>query len=129
MHEFREKKRFRKLLYSNVSIVLLLVLLVLIGKGTWNMYTKQHEAYLDRVDVESSLSSLKSKQDFLTREISGLKTQNGVELEIRDKFNVKRPGEEVAVIVDSTTSIESAASASNLLGERVWGWFVGLFQK
>lgn len=127
MYEFLEKKRFKKLLYSYVALGLLIVLLVLVGKGTWNIYTKHKEADLGEREVEKRLASLKERQGFLEKEVERLETFTGVEREIRATFSLKKPGEEVAIIVDSTTTNEEEAEDRGVLG-RMGVWFKGLFE-
>lgn len=121
VHEFREKKRFRKFLYSNITIIGLVLLIIFIGKGVWSLYEKKEIALTDRTDVEARVLALQDRQKFLEKEVADLKTENGIEREIRGKFNVKKPGEEVVIIVESTTTAEVKESkASYFEGIKTW---------
>ncbi len=128
MYEFREKRNLHKLLYSNVTLGVLLILVFLLARSTWNIYGKEQVAKAGRNQVDTAVASLQGRQTFLEKEINRLKTENGVEREIRGKFDVKKVGEEVAVIVDSTTTGQSSTDNSTL-PERILGWLAGLFKK
>jgi len=114
-------------MYSNLSLVVLFIFVILVAKGTWNMYIKETSAARGRADVESQIASLKNREIFISDEVERLKSQNGVEREIRDKFNVKKQGEEVVVFVDSTTSLSSSGSGPSG-AERAWGWLKSVFR-
>ncbi len=124
MLEFREKKRFRGILSSKVTIGILVVLVALLGRGVWGIYSKQLIAVENRFEAERELAALAAREQFLESEVNKLTTENGIALEIREKYNVRKPGEEVVVIVDATTTTEADRYVPGL-GERVREWFSG----
>ena len=129
MYEFREKKKLRKILYSNGTLIALLVVFVVLAKGTWNIYMKEREAELSRVDTDNQVASLTSRQAFLENEVAKLKTENGIEREIREKYDVAKPGEQVFVIVKSTTTSETTDMPQQSFSQRFGSWFSSFFKK
>ena len=126
MHEFRQKKRPLKFYYSNALIFFLFVIFVLVLKGVWNIYVKERLAIADKIDRVEDIASLKSRKLFLENELNRLKTENGVEREIREKFNVKKEGENVAVIIYATTTEEGIEKGSSIV-KNLTSWFNGIF--
>lgn len=126
MLEFRQKKRPLKFYYSNALIFFLFVIFVLVLKGVWNIYVKERLAIADKIDRVEDIASLKSRKLFLENELNRLKTENGVEREIREKFNVKKEGENVAVIIYATTTEEGIEKGSSIV-KNLTSWFNGIF--
>jgi len=126
MLEFRQKKRPLKFYYSNALIFFLFVIFVLVLKGVWNIYVKERLAIADKIDRVEDIASLKSRKLFLENELNRLKTENGVEREIREKFNVKKEGENVAVIIYATTTEEGIEKGSSII-KNLTSWFSGIF--
>jgi hypothetical protein len=126
VQEFREKKRWRKFLYSNWTVLGLLVIAVVLAKGTWGIYVKEQEAVRGRTEIENQVASLQARQVFLQAEVKKLGTESGVEREIREKFDVKKPGEDVVVIVNSTTTAAEPAKDASIKDKMenwVKAWF------
>lgn len=72
------------------------------------MYTKQRETAEKRAQLAQSLAELEQREASLESEIERLRTQRGVEKEIRERFNVAREGERVMVIVNESKPKETA---------------------
>jgi cell division protein FtsB len=109
MREFQEKKRFRKILYSKGSLVVLSILILFFGHATWGVYKKQSESAANALQAQNALQKLEDRQKVLDTELDKLKTEEGIEEEIRSKYGVSKPGEHVLIIVDdkkATTSTE-----------------------
>lgn len=115
-----------KILTSPFFLLFLLVFAGLAGKGAWNMYLKSEEARAGRVDAEHRLSLLEDRQTFLKGEVDRLHTEAGLELAIREAFNVSKDGEKVYVIVDSPST---APLPGESVTESVLHWFRDLFKK
>lgn len=126
MHEFRQKRRPLRFYYSNVLIFFLFIILVLVAKGVWNIYIKERLAIADKIERGADIASLKSREAFLEKELNRLKTENGVEREIREKFNVKKDGENVAVIVYATATDDGLDKESSII-DNLTSWFKSIF--
>ncbi len=106
MLEFKEKRKFKKVLYSKPAILLILVLLVFLVKPAWNAYTKYSESRENAQLAKARLEKLQERKNELTQKIENLGTERGLEEEIVDKFDVVRSGENVIVIVNKRETEE-----------------------
>lgn len=73
---------------------------------------------------QAELNKILERKKELAQSIDYLKTEQGIEAEIRSKFRVVKDGESVAVIVDDdkpTTTIVASSSPS------LWQKFTGFF--
>ena len=100
MRDFQRKRNIRKILYSRGVILALFLLLILVAKATWSVYNKEHESRKRLDSVESSLTALQAREKKLREDIDRLKTPEGMETQIREQFQVAKPGERMVVLVD-----------------------------
>ncbi len=99
MYELRQKKKRPPFLYSPVAIGLLVIVVLAMGRATWNVYGKQSESAEKRRQAETELTALKERQKVLTAELERLKTQEGIEAEIRENYGLAKQGEGLAIII------------------------------
>ncbi len=106
MLEFQEKRRLVRILSSKITIAVLLVLIFFVARGTWGVYQKESDSRKKLVVAERAHAELADRQDALVAQVAALKTERGVEEEIRSRYELSKPGEEVALIVDEATTTE-----------------------
>ncbi len=124
MREFQDKKRYRKYIYSRTSLVLLGIAILFFANATWGVYKKSRESAANAFRAENELRRLTDRENLLHNELERLNTDEGIEAEIRSKYSVSKPGENVIVIIDkdkSTTTVEA-------IPEGWWGKFKKLFK-
>ena len=126
MIPFQERKKLRKILYAKATLFVFLILLVVVARGTYQVYQKAHIAQSEQKEAEKSFMELSLHTDELAQSIERLKGEQGIEGEIRQKFTVARPGEEVVVIVDESDKKSKNGEA----GERqsFWQMIIALWQ-
>jgi cell division protein FtsB len=100
MREFQEQRKFKKLLFSKISIFLLFVVLVIVSIPVRKIYQKSRMAIERNEKVQDDLQELRDRKEKLEEEVVRLQTEIGKEEEIRKKFNVSKPGENTVVVVD-----------------------------
>jgi cell division protein FtsB len=100
MLEFRQKRKIRHIIYSPIALIVLFVIVIILAKATWNMYTKEAESRTYRNEAQAQLDTVSASQSALSAQVAELETPEGVETAIRSQFLVAKPGEQVAVIVD-----------------------------
>lgn len=100
MKDFQGRKRWRKIYRSDVFSFVLLVVAIVLFNSVWDVYKKNSVARINSEEAIKTLEALKKKKEGLEKEISKLSTERGVEEELRRRFQVVRPGEEVIVIVE-----------------------------
>ncbi len=124
MAEFNKKKTYRKYIYSPLVLLLLFILLLLLLKALWGVYSKERLSltYLER--ERSELNRILDRKKELAQSVEYLKTDRGVEAEIRSKFRVVKEGEEVAVIVGDDPVATTTATTTPKTG---WKKFISFF--
>lgn len=100
MRDFQRKRKIRKMLYSRGVILGVFLLLVLVSKATWGLYDKERESRRNLDRVEADLLALTLREEQLTKDIARLRTPEGIESEIREQFQVAKPGESMVVLVE-----------------------------
>lgn len=125
MIDFQQKRRVNKIIYSKVFFVILFILVFFLGRATYNIYQKYKISSDNYVGVKRDYESLKARKDMLDSEINRLKTDSGIEEEIRGKFNVAKPGETVVIVINGSSS---TSTDSNSLKGGFWSRFWGMFK-
>lgn len=100
MIPFQERKKLRKILYSRITILVLFVVFIAVAGGAWGISQKAGIARTERDIAEKSLAELQNRTRELEMSLERLNSSKGSEEEIRLKYTVARPGEEVVVVVD-----------------------------
>jgi len=97
---FSEKKR-KKNIYLKLSIFVLLVLIFFVWRGTIKSYFDAKVTSENNKIAKQQLEDLEKRNLEIVEEISKLKTKEGIEEEIRNKFSVVKKGEKMIMVVDS----------------------------
>lgn len=100
MLDFRERSRFRRVLYSKPTILVLFVVTILVARGAFGMYQKSEEAIAKRDKAAGELDVLRVREAELRDDIAQLSTERGQEEVIRDRFMVAKEGEKVIIVTD-----------------------------
>jgi cell division protein FtsB len=103
MREFQEKKRRQRLIYSKISIVVLIFLVLFMAKATYGVYKKERESAANKERVAQELATIQARQDVVSSDLHRIATEQGMEQEIRSKYSVSKPGETMIVIVGTGT--------------------------
>lgn len=120
MKKFESKKQIKSKIYSKTTLIVLIFLIILLIKGVFTLYLRNKESIVVRDSAQVRLMELENRRNSLNSEIEKLNRDEGVEEEIREKFNVAKPGENVVLIVPeeiATTTPEKQ------------GFFRGLWDK
>jgi len=123
MIDFQQKRQFNKIIYSKLSFVVLFILIIFLIRPTYYIYKKSRLSFDNYTVVKKDYENLKTRKDMLESEIDRLKTDSGMEEEIRGKFNVSKPGETVVVIINNSTSTDA-----NDQNKSFWSSLLNLFK-
>ena len=123
MLEFQVKKRVKKILYSRAMFVVLLVLIALAGKATWGVYQKEKTSRVNLERLQSEISELKGREEYIKSGIDRLGTSRGIEEEIRQKFKVVKDGEAMAILIDDEVSLATSSPEKGF-----WSTIVDVFR-
>lgn len=108
MREFERKKKVKKIMYSRTIIFSLFVLLLFFIHATYGVYKKERITRNSLRQVENEKLNLDNRYHTLEKSVAYLQTDEGVEAEIRNKFRAVKPGEQVAIIVNTEVKKEVA---------------------
>jgi hypothetical protein len=126
MIEFQKKKKIKKIIYSPAVLILLGIILLIILNGVWNIHSKAilSKNNLNREQIE--LNKIIEREKNLESSLEYLKTDQGIENEIRSKFRAVKEGEKLAVILDDnpSTSTSTITEQNKSLWNRIISWFV-----
>jgi hypothetical protein len=113
MRSYREKRQNRAMLYSWPVVIVLFVMAVFLGHSVYNVYKSEQAASIKEKAALSERDEALARKKELLAEVDQLQTPRGVEEEIRTKFPVAKPGEQVVVVVDekATTTVTKEKSS------------------
>lgn len=122
MRKFESQKQFKSRIYSRTTLIVLLVMIIFLSKGVFNIYIRNEESIAARDDSRLKVAELSERKKLLGDEIQKLNQDAGIEKEIREKFNVVKPGENVVLIIpdDDATSTPEQKSFIRSFWEKVW---------
>jgi cell division protein FtsB len=113
MLEFQKKRKIRRILYSPLSLLVLAVIAVVFVKGAWNVYQKEAASGDYLAQAQAQFAKVNATDQDLSQSVAALQTQQGIEADIRQKFRVVKPGEQIAVIVDDNASGSDSVATSS----------------
>ena len=123
MFEFKRKKRVRRILYSKPALLLLLVLVLFLGRATFQIYQKERESRANLRQAETEVSALAARDIDLREKVERLQTESGMEAEIRSQFQVAKPGEKMVVMIDD----DAEAPVESAQKQTMWGYVTAWF--
>ncbi len=85
------------------SIVLLSVFLVLIGVQVYSFVAEEGRLSGQLADVQQNLTKSQAQEISLQQETQYLSNPTNLEKELRARFNYKKPGETMVIIVPSSS--------------------------
>lgn len=127
MSEFEERKKFWRIFYSPLVLIVLLVVFLFIARSMLRVYSHEQVSTEDRQRVEDELATVSRRAAALKDQVDALSTQQGIDNEIRSKFNVSKAGEGVAIIVNGTSAESFSATNTPVTRESWWQKLVGSF--
>ncbi len=127
MREFQAKRKRKKKMYSTPSIICLSIILALVAKGTFGVYAKFLESKQALAASVREQTTLEKQKAELNQKISRLKTKEGVEEEIRSRYQVVKPGEKVFMLVDVADDSATTSPATTL--QNIWNSIKSIFDK
>lgn len=122
MFELQKKSKVKRIIQSPLALVFLCIILVILAKAAWRVYHKENLSRENLERQEAELLKLSSREEDLKKSIEFLKTEEGVESEIRSKFRLAKEGESIAVILDDGASNTAQASVQGGIGETSSFW-------
>lgn len=128
MLEFNKKKKLRKVLYSPFVLIVLSIVFVLLLRGVWGVYNKSKFSAENLLKDQGELSRLIEREKSLAASLDYLKTEQGIESEIRSKFRAVKDDEKLAVIIEDEKPVPASTTSSEKRGfwHKVYAIMFGL---
>ncbi|MCX6753904.1 MAG: septum formation initiator family protein [Candidatus Nomurabacteria bacterium] len=108
-------------------LILLFCILVLFIYNIIGLMEKERETAKKKDIILANIETLRNRESILTTDINKLKTEDGIEETIRDKYQVVKEGEKMVTIVDeekkNNVEVEAPVKDSSFLG-----WIKRLFK-
>ncbi len=121
MRNFQQQRGWRNIIESWPVLILLCILLLVFAFGVVGFMGKMSATVENRKIAENKLAQLEQEKINLSSAISSLKTDRGVEENIRDKFGLGKEGESLVVVVDDKNKVELPPPPK--------GWFASFWDK
>ena len=125
MAEFKKNKTKKNILYSPLVLLFLLFLAIVFIYNMIGLIERTHEAGKKKQLVESHIAELEARKKSLEDDIAKMKTPDGLEETIRDKYQLVRDGEKLVVITDNAAPQAPAPQKSS---GGFWEFLKGLFK-
>jgi cell division protein FtsB len=111
----KKKSWFRSPIVSVILIICIIWGVISVIKA----YRKDDEAVDLRNQESRQLADLHEKQAQLTNQINSFSSDRGIEAEIRNRYRVERPGENLVIVVDNSTSDQVSQSPKPTLWQKI----------
>lgn len=125
MREFEKKRKMKKFIYSKAVIVILLIILFILARGTIGVYLKSRESNNREQASAVMLSKLNERQEELEEDVAFLETRVGIEDQLRSHYSFAKEGEKVVIIIDEETEEVIEEEPKGFM-EKTKSWFKGI---
>ncbi len=106
MASFQKKGKFKQVMQSKPFLVFLGVLILIFIYSIFGFVNKMQDTVKNRELVEEKITELEKSKEKFNSDISKLKTENGVEENIREKFGLVKDGENMILVIDDKNKTE-----------------------
>ncbi len=120
----RPPNYFKKIIHSQIMIIILLIICFVLVKATWNIYQKTKITNERLAYTMDEITKIEERHKILSNKVSALSTDEGVEAEMRTKYRAIKEGELVSVIIDEK---KNTATVSEAVKKSFWQKFLGYF--
>lgn len=106
MKEFQEHSgKMKRKKRSKLVLLFMLVLVIFLARGSTSTYLKERESRIEVDRVMREKVELEKRYQVMSEQSEALKSDIGIESEIRSKFDVVKEGEGVIVIVEKDAPV------------------------
>lgn len=99
MREYQQKKKIKKLAKSKITLAVLALFCALLLSSSYDLFQKKKQVLKRKAEAEYELNIAEKKKAEIGKELDKLSSVRGEERLIREKFNVKKEGEQVIVVM------------------------------
>lgn len=99
MRRASDRRFFGSPIMFQIVLGVLVCLVLFLSWAVWGVYGKYQEAKARKTLLSGDYSHMVAREEALKEKLDHLKTERGMEEEIRAKFQVAKPGEEIIVLL------------------------------
>ncbi len=121
MRSFQKRGKLWRLMQSKFFLLVLGIIILAFFFSMFSFTGKMEETSRNRKILEEKIVELEKSKEKLNYDITRLKTEEGIEENIREKFGLAKEGENMILIIDDKNSTETEEEAG-------LSWFSLFFQ-
>ncbi len=125
MKNFQKGGKWKHIMQSKLFLMFLGVVILVFIYSMFGLVGKMEETSRNRKIAEDKITELEKSKEKLNSDISKLKTEQGVEENIREKFGLAKEGENMILVVDDKNSAQTGKTENS---GGFFSWLKSLFQ-
>lgn len=123
----KEKRNNYKFWHSPIALIVLFFILIFFSYKMIDLIKKERETSQIKELTLDEINTLEEKKAVLAKDILKLKTEEGREEIIREKYPVVKEGEKMVTIVDE--EVDDTSVQSGRVNHGFWNWVKRTFGK
>ena len=120
MATFQQRRDPMRLMWRRLLALGLFILVIIALRGVWGVYEKSNDSYALKMEAEAKLEELQKRESELRADIANLRSEKGVEAELRERYDLAAEGEGVVVIVDPPSATKEPRQTKM---QQIRNWF------
>ncbi len=122
---FQERKMLRKVVFSAPTALILWGIIVWMLWSVVSLWGAKTKLIHRNNEVGEEIENAEESRKEIEGKIESIKSEYGIDLEARGKFNLTKPGEKVVIFADEQKNSQARGANKNLLGS-IWGSILDL---
>lgn len=118
---------FQKLFKSPFTLIGGLILFFVILHHVWGMTGRLLSFYSEKKGLEVKIAELQKRNEDIKKEIDYTGTEGFLEREGKARLNLKKPGEEVVVIVEEKEEMQNQKDKNQTLWQKLFSAIISVF--
>jgi len=113
-------KKIKKILGSKITLFFLMLGLIWLVVNVVSVYYKKYKINKEIEDLKAQIANADKSDQQISEMIDYLSSQNFLEKQVREKLNMKKPGEEVVIIEppkQQATSVQEVLPGNDKTGK------------
>lgn len=127
MFEFNRKNKYN-FWHSPLALIVFFCILILFVYNIIGLLEKERETAKKKNMILANIENLRKRENTLNNEIEKLKTEEGIEETIREKYQVVKEGEKMVVIVDEE-KLNKGVEENTVDSNKFLEWVKRLFKR
>ncbi len=124
MRNFQKKGKWSQIIQSKFFLIFLGMIIFIFIFSMFSLVSKMEETIQNKKIIANKIKELEKTRKNLNSEIDKLKTSEGVEESIREKFGLAKNGENMIMVVDDKNKTKSEENTtSNGFFSFLKNWF------